>query len=129
MMRRRSSPEELRLVGRFLESVATALFGSAWFSVINFHIRKNRSKSLAELMFENPREASYIVLVIIGGGKTQARLLKNIFRNHLLETLGGSIDEDLNELFEAIAKNDAEKTREKLVKIAQDYLQVRLRRL
>lgn len=128
-MVRRSSPEELRLVERFLESVATALFGSAWFRVINFHVRKNRGKSLAELMFENPREASYTVLAIIGGGKTQARLLENIFRNHLEKNIGGSINEDLNELFEAIIKNDAKRTREKLVKIAQDYIQVRLRRL
>jgi len=116
-------------VERFLESVATALFGSAWFRVINFHVRKNRGKSLAELMFENPREASYTVLAIIGGGKTQARLLENIFRNHLEKNIGGSINEDLNELFEAIIKNDAKRTREKLVKIAQDYIQVRLRRL
>jgi len=128
-MVRMSSPEELRLVERFLESVATALFGSAWFRVINFHVRKNRGKSLAELMFENPREASYTVLAIIGGGKTQARLLENIFRNHLEKNIGGSINEDLNELFEAIIKNDAKRTREKLVKIAQDYIQVRLRRL
>ena len=129
MMRERSSFEDVRLVERFLESVASALFGSAWFRVINFHVRKNKGKSLTELMFENPREAGYAVLAIIGGGKTQTRLLENIFRNHLQKNLGGSIDEDLNELFEAIIKNDAEKTKEKLIKIAQEYIQVQLRRL
>lgn len=126
MTQERVKMQEIGLVERFLERIFSSAFGPTCFQVINFHVRRHKGRSLTELLFENPKEACNIVLAIIGGGKTQARLLRNVFENHLEKTLGHPIN---GELYEALIKNNAEKVREKLVKIAREYMEIQLRRL
>jgi len=125
-VQRQDELKNIRMIERFLEMVFNSAIGAATYRVLNFHIRKNYGKSIAELLWEDPKKTYDAIVAIMGGGELQGRALRKMLASYLEEVLGHPIN---GELYEAVVRNDIEKVRQRLVELANEYMQVHLRRI
>jgi len=125
-MQREDELKKICMIERFLEMVFNSAISPATYRVLDFHVRKNHGKNITHLIWEDPKRAYDAIVAIMGGGELHARALRKVLESYLEEVLGHPIN---GELYEAIVKNDVEKVRQRLVELANEYMQVHLRRI
>ena len=118
-MANRVKGDEIRLVEWFLETVINLVFGTLFYTVLDFHARRTTGISFAELILEKPRKAIDILFVASNKDVYTIKILERLLEGHIRRVLKRPVGE---ELFEAIRNDDAKKVKQILIGLAREYM-------